>query len=402
MSEWKECKLIEVSKHFAMGPFGSNIKAENFVDSGVPVIRGTNMNTYKYVGGHFVFLTEDKADQLKSSNCFPGDLVFTHRGTLGQVGVIPDIEYPRYVISQSGMKVTINPDLVDTEFLFYFFKSEIGQHELLQHESQVGVPSISNPLTSLKSVKILLPPLAEQKAIAGVLSALDDKIDLLHRQNKTLEAMAEALFRQWFVEEAEESDQQIVKGEEWLELPLSSIANFLNGLACQKYPPTSVMDSLPVLKIKELNSGLNESSDRASKAIPKEYIVNDGDLIFSWSATLMVKIWTGGQCILNQHLFKVTSESYPKWFVYFWCKEHLKEFQSIAQTHATTMGHIKRSDLDKAMVLCPDRQTLTILDSEIDPLMAKFVSNQIQIRSLEKLRDTLLPKLMSGEVRVNE
>ncbi|RPJ62901.1 MAG: restriction endonuclease subunit S, partial [Dehalococcoidia bacterium] len=203
MGEWKKCKLVDVADKFAMGPFGSNIKAENFIATGVPVIRGTNLNYPKYVDGDFVFLSEEKANQLKSSNCFPGDLVFTHRGTLGQVCLIPEGKYCRYVVSQSGMKLSVKKDTLDNHFLFYFFKSNIGLNELLQHEAQVGVPSISNPLTSLKSVNIFLPPLLEQRAIAGVLSSLDDKIDLLHRQNKTLEAMAAALWRKMFVEDAD-------------------------------------------------------------------------------------------------------------------------------------------------------------------------------------------------------
>jgi len=196
MGERKEYKLADVAIDFAMGPFGSNIKAENFIESGVPVIRGKNLNFYKYVGGDFVCLSDEKADELKKSNCFPNDLVFTHRGTIGQVGLIPKGKYPRYVVSQSGMKLTVDKNKLDENYLFYFFKSDIGQYELLKNESQVGVPAISSPLSSLKSVDLTLPPLPEQKAIASVLSSLDDKIDLLYRQNKTLEAMAETLFRQ--------------------------------------------------------------------------------------------------------------------------------------------------------------------------------------------------------------
>src|SRR5690606_30237764 len=195
MSEWKETeigkipsnwdlkKVIEIKaadkRAIAMGPFGSNIKAENFVDKGVPVIRGTNFNYDKYVDGDFVFLTEEKADELIGSNCKAGDLVFTHRGTIGQVGLIPKGKYPRYVISQSGMKLSVNQNLMDEEFLFYFFKSEVGQNQILKYESQVGVPSISNPLTSLKEIEVPVPQLSEQHAIASVLSSLDDKIDLL-------------------------------------------------------------------------------------------------------------------------------------------------------------------------------------------------------------------------------
>lgn len=149
MSGWKETDFGKIPNHWdlkkiidiksedkraiAMGPFGSNIKAENFVEKGVPVIRGANLNYPKYVDGDFVYLTESKADELASSNCKTEDLVFTHRGTIGQVGLVPD-KYSRYVISQSGMKLTVNPLLINNEFLFYFFKSEYGQYQILKYE----------------------------------------------------------------------------------------------------------------------------------------------------------------------------------------------------------------------------------------------------------------------------
>ena len=224
-----------------------------------------------------------------------------------------------------------------------------------------------------------------------MLSSLDDKIDLLHRQNKTLEAMAETLFRQWFVEEADEM---------WEEKPLDEIAEYLNGLACQKYPPKNDIEKLPVLKIKELRNGFTENSDWASTEISDEYIIKNGDVIFSWSGSLMVKIWDGEQCILNPHLFKVISSNYPKWFYYFWTKYHLDRFISIAESKSTTMGHIKREDLSNSMVIIPEKKLLEKMDKIATPIIKKLINNNRKILSLVKLRDTFLPKLMSGEVRV--
>lgn len=236
-----------------------------------------------------------------------------------------------------------------------------------------------------------IPVFEEQRAIASILSSLDNKIDLLHRQNKTLEQMAETLFRQWFVEEAE---------DDWEERPLSGIATFLNGLACQKFPPKNEIDKLPVLKIKQLRNGFSDDCYWCTTEVNPEYIIENGDVIFSWSASLMVKIWDGEKCILNQHLFKVTSDEFPKWYYYLWSKHHLEEFISISASHATTMGHIKRGDLDNAVVLVPSDKELNLMTEKVEPIIDKIISINKQIRTLEKLRDTLLPKLMSGEIRV--
>jgi type I restriction enzyme S subunit len=278
----------------------------------------------------------------------------------------------------------------DKHFLYYFaISSTFRDVAILSMTGSSGRQRVQTEVVKQHIFEI--PKLPEQKAIANILSSLDDKIDLLHRQNKTLEAMAETLFRQWFIEEA---------NEDWEETPLSQIANFLNGLACQKHPPKNAIDKLPVLKIKELNSGISESSDWATSEIKPEYIIENGDVIFAWSASLMVKVWNGEKCILNQHLFKVTSTEYPKWFYLMWCKHHLDEFISISSSHATTMGHIKRSDLDAAMVLVPSDDELTIMSEKMTPILNKQIGIAKQIKTLEKLRDNLLPKLMSGEVRV--
>lgn len=278
----------------------------------------------------------------------------------------------------------------DSDFVYYLSRwDDVRSHAEINLDGTSGRQRV--PKEAFNDLILTLPPLPEQSAITSVLSSLDEKIDLLHRQNATLEKIAETLFRQWFVEEAK---------EEWEEKPLSSVAAFLNGLACQKFPPKDGKDKLPVLKIKELSSGITENSDWSTTEIPTEYIVNDGDVIFAWSASLMVKIWNGEKCILNQHLFKVTSIDYPKWFYYLWSKQHLVEFQSIAASHATTMGHIKRKDLDEAIVLIPSNEEFVEMTKQMEPLIEKTISNSKQISILTSLRDTLLPKLMSGEIKV--
>ena len=274
----------------------------------------------------------------------------------------------------------------NAKYLYYLLRNI----DLNQQAEGSSHPLVTQTLLNLIDVEVTSDP-DEQNAIVTLLSSLESKIDLQHRQNKTLEAMAETLFRQWFVEDA---------GEGWHERPLSTIANFLNGLACQKYPPTDDVEKLPVLKIRELSSGISETSDWATSQVKTEYIVEAGDVIFAWSASLMVKVWDGEKCVLNQHLFKVTSDEFPKWFYLMWCKHHLAEFIAVAASHATTMGHIKRGDLNAAMVLVPPPLVLETMSKQMQPLLEKQIAIAKQRKTLEKLRDTLLPKLMSGEVRV--
>ena len=180
---------------------------------------------------------------------------------------------------------------------------------------------------------------------------------------------------------------------------LLDIADYLNGLAMQKFPAKDGEVGLPVLKIKELGQQeCDVNSDSCSESIPEQYIVKDGDIIFSWSGTLMVDFWCGGRCGLNQHLFKVSSDKYPDWFIYFWTKHHLDRFIRIAKDKAVTMGHIKRGDLGKAEVFIPEEGFMKRLDTEISPLLSEYVERRIENRKLQILRDSLLPELMSGQL----
>lgn len=239
-----------------------------------------------------------------------------------------------------------------------------------------------------------------QEKIARVLSSLDNKIELNNKINQNLEQQAQAIFKSWFVD-FEPFGGKIP--EDWEKSNLSEIANYLNGLAMQKYRPKNNEPYMPVLKIKELRQGFcDNTSDICTENINDAYIINNGDIIFSWSGSLLVDIWCGGKCGLNQHLFKVTSEKYNKWFCYLWTKYHLNKFIALASDMATTMGHIKRGELEKSKVIIPNNEDYQKINNIINPILNLIINNKIQNERLAQLRDTLLPKLMSGEINVDK
>ena len=383
MTEWKEYKLGELIK--------TNLKS---IGRDYPYSKILYLDTGSITCNNIDSFQEfelDKAPSRAKRLVKQDDIIYSSvRPNQLHYGYITNPQ-DNLVVSTGFVTITCNKDLLCPKFLYYFLiQSQITEYlHSVAEASTSAYPSLKP--SDIEALDIEIPPLDIQHRIAAILSSLDDKIDLLHRENTTLEQMAETMFRQWFVVEAK---------EEWEEKPLSSIATFLNGLACQKYPPKNEIDKLPVLKIRELSSGIGNDSDWATTDVGKEYIVRAGDVIFAWSASLMVKIWDGEDCILNQHLFKVTSDKYPKWFYYFWCKHHLDEFISIAQSHATTMGHIKRNDLDTAMVLVPSEEELQSMSMQMNGILPKIENNNKQIHTLIQTRDGLLGRLMSGEIKI--
>ncbi|MBA5957410.1 restriction endonuclease subunit S [Pseudomonas lactis] len=359
--------------------------------SGIPLIATNcvNNSTLYPVYENLRFVSQDTYDNWFRAHPRPGDILLTLKGSQnGAVCLVP--EPVDFVIAQDMVALRVDESVIDRNYLFAALRSPDIQSQIKNLDVSGVIPHLKK--TDFDKLLIPYPDRAAQLSIGNYYFCLSKKIDLLHRQNKVLEAMAESLFRLWFVG---------ANSEGWTERSLSGIARFLNGLACQKYPPENALEKLPVLKIRELSSGISEASDWATNQVKPDYIVEAGDVIFAWSASLMVKIWDGERCVLNQHLFKVTSDEFPKWFYLLWCKHHLVEFISISSSHATTMGHIKRGDLDAAIVLIPTAGELEEMSKQMEPLLDKQIANAKQIKSLEKLRDTLLPKLMSGEARVS-
>lgn len=317
-----------------------------------------------------------------------GDILVnsTGKGTLGRVAQFSKFDKKATVDSHITI-VRPNQDIVDAGYLGYVLKSRQNQIEMMA-EGSTGQTELSK--AKLSNMTIDLPDINKQKKIADILGSLDEKIELNRHMNETLEQIGQALFRHYLIDNPD--------AKSWEEKSLDEIADYLNGLAMQKYPRVEGEPMLPVIKIREMSSGVTDNTDIASADIPEKYIVHSGDLLFSWSGTLIVKFWDGIDGALNQHLFKVTSNNYPEWLYYYWTKHHLGEFIRIAKSKATTMGHIQRKHLKESKVLIPPN--IDELTGIFEPIINQIKNSNEQIRILITLRDTLLPQLINGKVKL--
>ncbi len=312
------------------------------------------------------------------------------------------------------------------EFVYYLtISDQVKPYAIAQMTGSSGRQRV--PVNSFKHLTINLPPLPEQQAISEILKTLDDKIELNRQMCDTLEKTASALFRSWFVDfdpVKAKIDGRVPEGIEpelldlfpdsfkdsdlgpipagWEVKAMDEIADFLNGLALQKYPAVEGQPHLPVIKIAEINRGITQQTSKASADIPAKYIIDDGDVLFSWSGSLTAILWPYGKGALNQHLFKVTSSKYPKWFYYQWIWQHLPFYRMIAASKATTMGHIKRQHLSETKAYIPSDPLLKEADKIFAPMLSRIVDLGTEIRCLSNMRDNLLPKLISGELRVED
>ena len=284
---------------------------------------------------------------------------------------------------------------VDEDFLYYLVCSSIIREPAIK--SMVGSSGRQRvQMDVVQNLDIAVPPYEEQCLIGRILRNLDDKININNKINENLEQQAQAIFAQEFL------NQSFVP-DDWKEGSLLDIADYLNGLAMQKFRPSDDEIGLPVLKIKELRQGsCDSSSDLCSPSIKPVYVIHNGDVIFSWSGSLLVDFWCGGTCGLNQHLFKVTSQKYDKWFYYAWTKHHLDRFIAVAADKATTMGHIKREDLAKAGVLIPNNADYSRIGSLLQPIYNLIIAKRIENQKLTEIRDSLLPELISGKIDISE
>ena len=302
-----------------------------------------------------------------------GEILFSVRAPVGRVNwANQDLAVGR------GLATLKIKSGYSKEYLYYLFK-KIGSH---LDSLATGTVFTSINKKELEALELKIPVnLSDQEKIAGYLQKIDQEIELNNQINDNLDALLTNIFKKYMISDDFEKSN------------LTQIANYKNGLAMQKYRPNSNEESLPVLKIKELNQGnTDDSSDRCSANLDNSVIVNTGDIIFSWSGTLLVKNWTGDKAGLNQHLFKVTSNKYPAWFIYEWTKYHLLRFQAIAAGKATTMGHIRRSDLKSSLVYIPSQLFLEKMDSQLAPIYSQRLNLIKENQQLSKLKQTLLNK----------
>jgi len=402
MSDWEKTKTSKICSF----QNGFAFKSSVFSNSGYRVIRIKELKD----GGIRFFddsaYVDVELDDFKTYQVQQGDILFALTGDpvsrnnpLSWVGRVSKYRGNEIcLINQRVCMAFPDEKFIIKDFLYYYFRVFDNFYTL----SAKATGSASQANISTKTIgdtDIRLPSIMEQHVIAAILSRLDDKIELNNHINANLEAQAQAIFKSWFVD-FEPWDG--VMPEDWQTGSLLDIADYLNGLAMQRFRPADGKVGLPVLKIKELRQGVCDSSgELCSPGIRPDYIVRDGDVIFSWSGSLLVDFWCGGDCGLNQHLFKVTSKNYDKWFYYIWTCYHLDQFIAMAADKATTMGHIKREALANAEVLIPSAKDYTILGEILAPLYDQVINNRLESRKLALLRDTLLPRLMSGELAVD-
>ena len=388
MSEWEiqELGFLLKDKGYIRGPFGSSLKRGEMVEQGIPVYEQKNAI---YDAREFrFFVTAEKFKELKRFQVQTNDLIISCSGTVGKISIIQK-EDPKGIISQALLILRPDIEKITLRFLYYFLTSKHGFNLI----TQVSHGSVQINIAARKIVETIpvpTPPLPEQKAIAEVLSSLDDKIDLLHRQNKTLEQMAETLFRQWFVEEA---------GEDWREGVLPDEFDFLMGQSPKGSTFNEDKIGMPMFQ-GNADFGFRFPSERVYTTEPKR-LAQPLDTLISVRAPVGAQNMAEKECCIGRGVAAFRYKNNHDYYTYTYFKleslmEEIKKFND----EGTVFGSISKGDFQQMEIVIPPEDLVSEFESEVKPINDKVIKNCGQIRTLESLRDTLLPKLMSGEVRI--
>lgn len=392
--EWKHYKMDELIEEISMGPFGSDVKKEFYVDNGVPILNGSNLQGFKLQEDSFGYLTKEKADSLKKCNAHRGDIIVTHRGTLGQIVYVPvNSKYDRYVISQSQFRFRCKADLVDVQYLVYYFHTREGQYKILANASQVGVPALARATSTFRLIDIKLPLLATQRRIASILSSLDRKIELNNKINADLEEMAQAIFKNWFVDFEPFKNGKFVDSElgmipeGWKVGLLGELCNFKRGK--NLLTKNAIDEGVPVVA-----GGLEPSCyhNVANTGAPVITVSGSGANA-GFMRMYHVPVWASDCSFID-----ISCENF--YFVYCFLKVNSKLLKH-AQTGAV-QPHVKPSDIHDFELVIPDEESIYDFQDKVKPFFDRIASLQKENSRLSLLRDTLLPRLMSGELEVPE
>jgi type I restriction enzyme S subunit len=394
-------RVADLIDEIAMGPFGSNIKVSCFVDSGVPVLNGSNLEGFSLSEKAFRYVTEEKADSLNKANAHRGDIVITHRGTLGQIVFIPqDSRYDRYVISQSQFRVRCN-DKVLPEYLVYYFHTPIGQYKLLSNASQVGVPALARPSSTFQQIEVTLPELSIQKRVVEIITTIQRKIENNQELNDNLQQQAQALFKSWFLN-YEPWDGTAPNS--WLHGKLGDYANIKRGGSprpIQEYLSDSGLRWLKISDVTGLQTPfiIDIKDHIIEEGLKKTVFLKAGSLVLSNSATPGIpKILDVDSCIHDGWLYFPESR-FSNEYLYLYFK-YIRQ-QLVNLSNGSVFNNLKTDILKGYPTILPDEETLQRFDGIIKPMFLQMQNLTRESHDLMDLRDTILPRLMSGELDVS-
>lgn len=413
--EWKHYKMDELIEEISMGPFGSDVKKEFYVDNGVPILNGSNLQGFKLQEDSFGYLTKEKADSLKKCNAHRGDIIVTHRGTLGQIVYVPvNSKYDRYVISQSQFRFRCKADLVDVQYLVYYFHTREGQYKILANASQVGVPALARATSTFRLIDIKLPPLATQRRIASILSSLDRKIELNNKINADLEEMAQAIFKNWFVDFEPFKNGKFVDSElgmipeGWKVGRLDEIADVVGGSTPSKAKPEYyTQKGIAWLTPKDLSNHPAVYTSRGEIDITEEgynststKLMPKGTVLFTSRAPIgYISIALNDICT-NQGFKSLVPKKAGTCSLYCFLKYVTPEIEN--KSTGSTFKEASGSLMKSLQVIIPEQKDFEEFEAIVSPLFARIESLEKENSRLSLLRDTLLPRLMSGELEVPE
>ena len=387
------------------------------VSDGIPMLSVKDMKENGFDYSDCKFVDNEVYSKLVRSDCKPlkNDILIAKDGSYLKYVYVIKTEIDQAILSSIGI---LRPNLskINPDYLKYYLQTQsVKETVSRKYVSGSALPRII--LKNFGEIKVIYKNLKEQSNISKILIDLDTKIELNNKINAELEAMAKLIYDYWFVQfdfpdqngkPYKSSGGKMVYNnelkrevpEEWEIGTLLEIADFQNGLACQKYRPIS-KDFLRVIKIKDMKEGFSAKTEKVRADVPDKIKIFNGDILFSWSASLEVIQWSGGEGALNQHIFKVTSEKYPKSYYYFELLNYLQHFKMMADLRKTTMGHITQEHLKQSRIVIPPKKIINQLDGVINPILKKVNKNKIENQKLAELRDWLLPMLMNGQVKVN-